>query len=67
MASEKRAKSRGHEIHIKLDDDGQPSLTVDGEAVPVGLVEGGFKVTYHSPEPDLLDAAKKYVRRLPVV
>jgi hypothetical protein len=47
-----------------MKDDGDAAVTVDGEDVPVRVVDGGFAVAYLAPNPDLLDAARQYARRL---
>jgi hypothetical protein len=64
MSEVRRARSRGHQIEVSVDDDGKPAVTVDGEDVPVRVVDGGFAVAYLKPEADLLDAARHYARLL---
>lgn len=65
MADVRQARHRGHEIRVEIDDHGEPSVTVDGEAVGVRKVEGKFAITYFEPHEDLMEAARKYVDRLP--
>lgn len=65
MAESRQARHRSHEIRTEIDDDGNPAVIVDGEAVPVRQVEGGFAITYFEPHDDLMQAAKRYVDRLP--
>lgn len=64
MAEARNARSRGHQIEVRVTDDGSPEVDVDGEAVPVRVVDGGYAVGYLAPAPDLLEAAKQYVARL---
>jgi hypothetical protein len=56
---------RGHEIEVAEPDDGAPSVVVDGEEVPVRVVDGKYAVAYIEPLDDLLDGAREYVRLLP--
>lgn len=64
MSQTRQARTKGHEIQVWMKDDGQAAVTVDGEDVPVRVVDGGFAVAYLAPNPDLLDAARQYARRL---
>ena len=66
MAEHRRAKHRGYEVEVMVDDNGPSTVTVNGEDVPVRRLEGGFAVAYLEPVADLLEAAKLYVNRLPV-
>jgi hypothetical protein len=65
MPEIRRAKLRGHEIEVTEPDDGDPSVVVDGEEVPVRVVDGKYAVAYIEPLDDLLDGAREYVRLLP--
>ena len=64
MSQVRRAHTQGHDIEVWMGDDGAPTVTVDGEDVPVRVLGGAFAVAYLAPNPDLLDAARQYVRRL---
>lgn len=64
MSQQRHARANGHEIQVWVKDDGDAAVTVDGEDVPVRVVDGGFAVAYLAPDPDLLDAARRYARRL---
>lgn len=64
MPHSRTARSRGHQIEVTVEDDGTPAVTVDGESVPVRVVDGRYAVAYLKPVDDLLDAAKQYVQRL---
>ena len=64
MSHTRKARSRGHDIEVTIHDDGTPMLSVDGEDVPVRIVDGKFAVAYIQPEEDLLEGARKYVERL---
>jgi hypothetical protein len=64
MSQLRSARTRGHEIQVWIKDDGDAAVTVDGEDVPVRVVDGGFAVAYLAPNPDLLEAARQYARRL---
>lgn len=65
MADRQRSSYQGHDIEVGVDDQGEPSVTVDGQVVSVRRVDGGFAVTYFEPHEDLMVAAKRYVDRLP--
>lgn len=64
MPQTRAARTRGHQIEVTVADDGTPAVTVDGEDVPVGVVDGRYAVAYLEPVDDLLDAAKQYTRLL---
>lgn len=65
MPHRRTARSRGYDIEVTIEDDGTPAVTVDGEDVPVRIVEGGrYAVAYLQPVDDLLDGARTYVARL---
>lgn len=64
MSHTRKARSRGHDIEVTVRDDGTPAVRVDGEDVPVRIVDGKFAVAYIRPEDDLLEGARKYVERL---
>jgi hypothetical protein len=64
MVDKRTARSRGHDIEVTVDDDGTPSVVVDGESVPVRIVDGRYAVAYLQPVDDLLDGARKYVSRI---
>ncbi len=64
MSQIRRARAKGREIQVLIKDDGDAAVTVDGEDVPVRVLDGGFAVAYLPPNPDLLDAARQYARRL---
>lgn len=64
MADTRRSSYRGHDVQVEIDDQGEPSVFVDGEAVGVRRVEGKFAITYFEPHEDLMVAAKRYVDRL---
>ena len=64
MSQIRRARAKGREIQVWMKDDGNAVVTVDGEDVPVRVVDCGFAVAYLPPKPDLLDAARQYARRL---
>jgi hypothetical protein len=64
MPEKRTARSRGHDIEVTVDDDGTPSVRVDGEDVPVRVVDGRYAVAYLQPVDDLLDGARQYVSRI---
>ena len=64
MSQIRRGRVRGHQIEVWIEDGGDPAVTVDGVDVPVRVVDGGFAVAYLPPNPDLLDSARQYARRL---
>jgi hypothetical protein len=64
MPHTRTARSRGHDIEVTLADDGTPTVTVDGEDVPVRIVDGRYAVAYLQPVDDLLEGARTYVGRL---
>lgn len=64
MPHTRRARSRGHDIEVTVHDDGTPVVIVDGEDVPVRVVDGKYAVAYLRPEDDLLEGARKYAERL---
>lgn len=56
---------KGHDITVGTNDDGsEPSVVVDGEPVPVDLIEGGYAVAYLPPTGDLVAAVRAYADRL---
>jgi hypothetical protein len=56
---------RRYIVEIATPGDGAtPILTVDGESVPLNIVNGGFAVAYLPPFEDLHMAARAYVDRL---
>jgi hypothetical protein len=64
MPDTRKARSRGHDIEVTVHDNGDPVVIVDGEDVPVRVVDGKYAVAYLSPEDDLLEGARKYAERL---
>ena len=64
MPEKRTARSRGHDIEVSVEDDGTPSVRVDGEEVPVRVVEGRYAVAYLQPVDDLLEGARRYVSRV---
>ena len=64
MPHKRTARSRGHDIEATLADDGTPRVTVDGQDVPVRIVDGRYAVAYLQPVDDLLEGARMYVGRL---
>jgi hypothetical protein len=64
MPEKRTARSRGHNIEATVEDDGTPMVVVDGQDVPVRMVEGRYAVAYLPPVDDLLDGARQYVKRL---
>lgn len=64
MAHTRTARTRGHDIEVSIHDDGTPTVTVDGEDVPVRMAGGKYAVAYIKPEDDLLEGARKYAERL---
>lgn len=64
MAEKRKARSRGHDIEVSVDDDGTPTVLVDGQDVPVRVVDGKYAVAYLQPVDDLLDGARQYVARV---
>ncbi|WP_392545275.1 hypothetical protein [Oryzobacter telluris] len=64
MPEKRTARSKGHDIEVTVDDDGTPSVTVDGQDVPVRIVDGRYAVAYLRPVDDLLDGARQYVARV---
>lgn len=64
MPHTRKARSHGHDIEVSVQDDGTPTVTVDGEDVPVRVVDGKYAVAYIRPEDDLLEGARKYAERL---
>ena len=65
MAREQRAKVGGHEIAVIAHDDNTATVFVDGEEVPVRVVDGRYAVAYIEPQDDLLEGARQYARLLP--
>lgn len=64
MTEKRTARSRGHDIEVAVEDDGTPSVRIDGEDIPVRVVDGRYAVAYLQPVDDLLDGARKYVSRV---
>ena len=64
MSEIRRAQTRGHQIEVWTNEDGEPAVTVDGTDVPVRVVEGEYAVAYLKPHADLLEAARHYARLL---
>ena len=64
MPHTRTARSRGHDIEVTIDDDGTPYVRVDGEDVPVRVVDGRYAVAYLKPVDDLLEGARAYVARV---
>lgn len=63
--SEKRFSHRRYSVVIETSDQrAKPLLLVDGESVPLDLIDGKFGVTYFPLVDDLEVAAKAYVDRL---
>ena len=61
----KRFRHKGHDITVATsDDDNELSVVVDGEPVPVDLIEGGYAVAYLPPTDDLVAAVRAYTDRL---
>jgi hypothetical protein len=55
---------KGYNIEVTTDDDGTLTLSVDGESVPMRIVDNKFVTTYFEPQDDAITAAKRYVDRL---
>jgi len=64
MPEKRTARSRGHNVEATVEDDGTPTVVVDGQNVPVRMVEGRYAVAYLQPVDDLLDGARQYAKRL---
>jgi hypothetical protein len=63
--SKRTAKLRGHEADVDDTDRQNPRVTVDGDEVPVRVVDGKFGVAYLDPVEDLLVGVREYLRLLP--
>lgn len=64
MPDVRKATIRGRQIEVRMNDDGEPAVTVDGQDVPVRMVGGEFAVAYLKPHADLLEAAQNYAQLL---
>jgi hypothetical protein len=65
MPERRTAKFRGHEAEVDDTDRQNPKVTVDGDEVPVSVVDGKYGVAYLDPVDDLLVGVREYLRLLP--